>query len=194
MSIPSSKKQVPMFKNRLERFDAIGDNIGSSPVSPSFLCTNFDLLLLIPACFSRNNCKTATVNNIVVFIIIPLTGYVSLWILGSVFFIVYFRIYKVPLDLKHVVNMIRMIPPVLAIITVPLCSFLSFFMATKIFGGGLDSLQLLVVGIISLLVTIGLDLLITVVGEKINILTLPLNLMYLFAWLVIVPSVILAGY
>ncbi len=133
-------------------------------------------------------------NNIAVFILIPITGYLGLWILGSALFIVYFKIYNVSLDLKHTVAMIRKVPPALAIITVPLCSFLSFFTATRTFGGALDASQFLRVGIISLLATIGLDLLITVVGEKINILTFPLNLMYLFAWLVIVPSVILAGH
>lgn len=35
-----------MFKNRLERFDAIGDNIGSSPVPPSlcYFCATSMLL------------------------------------------------------------------------------------------------------------------------------------------------------
>ncbi len=47
---------------------------------------------------------------------------------------------------------------------------------------------------ISLVCTIVLDLLITVIGEKLNILTFPVNLMYLLAWLVILPSIALAGH
>ena len=45
-----------------------------------------------------------------------------------------------------------------------------------------------------IIATIILDLLITVVGEKIDVRIFPVNLMYLFAWLVIIPSVVLAGH
>ncbi len=54
--------------------------------------------------------------------------------------------------------------------------------------------MLLEVGVIALIATIILDLLITVVGEKIDVRIFPVNLMYLFAWLVIIPSVVLAGH
>jgi hypothetical protein len=58
----------------------------------------------------------------------------------------------------------------------------------------LSAAQLLEVGIISLSCTVILDLLITVLGEKMDIRVYPVNLMYLLAWLVIIPSVVLAGH
>ncbi len=125
-------------------------------------------------------------------------GYAGLWILGSLIFIVYFKLFKIPLDLNHTVAMIQKVPVLLAIVTVPVCSFTSFFMTTRVVLGelaiSLDVTQLLQVGLVSLLLTISLDLLITVVGEKIDIRVFPVNLMYLFAWLVIIPAVVLAGY
>jgi hypothetical protein len=129
------------------------------------------------------------------FILIPLIGYIGLWILGSVLFLVYFEIFNIPMNLEYTV-MIQRIPAVLAILTVPLCSSASFFITTKIMLRkfvSLNATEVFQVGIISLLFTIGFDLLITVIIEKVNILVFPVNLMYLFAWLVIVPSVILAG-
>jgi hypothetical protein len=129
------------------------------------------------------------------FILIPLIGYIGLWILGSVLFLVHFEIFNIPMNLEYTV-MIQRIPAVLAILTVPLCSSASFFITTKIMLRkfvSLNATEVFQVGIISLLFTIGFDLLITVIIEKVNILVFPVNLMYLFAWLVIVPSVILAG-
>ncbi len=106
-------------------------------------------------------------------ILIPLVGYAGLWILGSLMFLIYFKLFKIPIDLKHTVAMVQKIPVFLAIITVPLCSFISFFVTTRVILNelsiSLDAIQLLQIGLISLLLTIGLDLLITVVGEKIDI-------------------------
>jgi hypothetical protein len=132
-----------------------------------------------------------------VFILLPLIGYVGLWILGSALFLVYFKLFHISIDLKHTVTMIQKVPAFLAILTVPLCSFTAFFITTKLLlrasALSFDATKLLQVGIISLVCTIVLDLAITVVGEKINILAFPVNLMYLFAWLVIIPAVVLAG-
>ncbi len=50
------------------------------------------------------------------------------------------------------------------------------------------------ISIISISFTIGIDLLITVAIEKINILLFPINIAYLIGWFIIIPSVILAGY
>ena len=52
--------------------------------------------------------------------------------------------------------------------------------------------ELFWLGATSLLVTVLLDLLITVGIEKLDILAFPTNLMYLFAYAVIIPSVILS--
>lgn len=132
-----------------------------------------------------------------IYILIPFTGYVGLWLLGGILFIIYFKIFHVTIDLKNTVSMIQQIPSFLSIITVPICSFISFFLSTKIIlgknVGTFGVSRLFKVGIISLLTTIILDVLITVVGEKMDIRKYPVNLMYLFAWLVIVPAVIVAG-
>jgi hypothetical protein len=131
------------------------------------------------------------------FILLPLIGYGGLWLLGSALFLVYFKLFKISLDLKQTVKMIQQVPAVLAIITVPLCSFISFFLTTKILLSAAavsgDLPQLLQMGAIAVGCTIILDVLITVVGEKMNILAFPVNLMYLFAWVVILPAVVLAG-
>lgn len=132
------------------------------------------------------------------FVLIPLIGYVGLWILGSALFLAYFRLYSISVDLKHTITMIQRVPTPLAIVTVPMCSFVSFFLTTRImihaFTTSANATMLLDVGLVSLIVTIILDLLITVVGEKIDMRIFPVNLMYLFAWLVIIPSVVLAGH
>ena len=132
------------------------------------------------------------------FVLVPLIGYVGLWILGSAFFLAYFRLYNISIDLRHTVAMIQRVPAPLAIITVPVCSFVSFFLTTRImihtFTTPSNAIMLLWVGVVSLIATIILDLLITVVGEKIDVRIFPVNLMYLFAWLVIIPSVVLAGH
>lgn len=133
-----------------------------------------------------------------VFVLIPLLGYVGLWILASPFFLIYFAIFQIPLDLEHITVMLQKIPALLAIITVPLCGFTSFFITTKLilrkYVVSTDTLMLLQIGIISLLFTIGVDLLTTVAIEKVNILVFPVNLMYLFVYLIIIPTISLAGY
>ncbi len=132
------------------------------------------------------------------YITIAMVGYVGLWILGIICFLVYFMIFNVQLDLKHTVNMIQRIPSVLAISTVTACSFMSFFVTAWIvfhhFTTSEPTISRFKIGIFSLATTIILDLLITVAGEKIDIRKFPVNWMYLFAWLVIVPSVVLAGF
>lgn len=59
-------------------------------------------------------------------ILIPLAGYAGLWVLGSVAFLVYFRMFNIPMDSRYV-DMIRKTPMLLAILTVPVCTFISFF-------------------------------------------------------------------
>ena len=134
--------------------------------------------------------------NELIFFLIPLIGYVGLWLLGAVLFLFYFRLFKVQMDFKHPLAMIKKLPPILAVITVPLCSFASFFVTTKVvlmkLTSPLSIAQLLQVGLVSLLFTIILDLLIKVVGEKVDIRISPINLMYLFAWLAIIPAIVLA--
>ena len=131
------------------------------------------------------------------FIVIPLGGYLGLWLLGSVAFLVYFAAYGASMDLGYNA-MLQKIPPLLAIVTVPLCSFASFFTTTSVVMRGpamsLDAREVLQLGFDSLLATVGLDLLITVAIEKVDILAFPVDLMYLFAWLVVVPSIAWAGY
>lgn len=129
------------------------------------------------------------------FVLIPLIGYVGLWVLGIAFFLAYFKVFKVSMDLKHTLAMIQKVPPLLSIITVPVCSFLSFYVTTRLVLGAHThgAGDLLGVAGVSLAATVVLDLLITVVGEKIDIRVFPVNLMYLLAWLVIIPSVVLAG-
>jgi hypothetical protein len=131
------------------------------------------------------------------FILIPLLGYAGLWVLGSAFSLLYFSVFHVSMDVEHSVAMIQKLPASLAIATVPLCSFASFFVTARIvlkkYPAPFDARDVLKAGLISLVVTVVLDLLITVGIERIDILVFPVNLMYLFAWLTIVPSVLLAG-
>ena len=88
------------------------------------------------------------------FVLVPLIGYVGLWILGSACFLAYFRLYNISIDLRHTVAMIQRVPVPLAIITVPVCSFASFFLATRImiyaFTTPSNATMLLEVGIVSL--------------------------------------------
>ena len=132
-----------------------------------------------------------------VFILVPLVGYLGLWILGTVAFLVYFAAFGVSMDLGYNA-MIQAVPPPLAIVTVPLCSFASFFTTTTVVlrrpATSLDAREVLPLAFLSLLATVGLDLLITVEIERVDILAFPVNLMYLFAWLVVVPSIAWAGY
>lgn len=132
--------------------------------------------------------------NYTLFILIPIIGYVCLWILASPLFVMCFKLFHVAIDLKHTVRMVKQLPAVLAIATVPICSFISFFVTTKVtiyaLHAQLTTMQAIQIGFVSLAVTIVLDALITVLGEKIDIRKYPLNLMYLFAYLVIIPAVV----
>lgn len=132
-----------------------------------------------------------------IFVVIPLVGYVGLWLMGTLLFLAYFRVFRVVLDVKHAVHMIQGLPPALAIVTVPLCSFVSFFTVTKVtlhaLAASAGMVTVIQVAAVSLAVTVVLDLLVTVLGERIDIRVFPVNLMYLFAWALIVPAVILAG-
>lgn len=128
--------------------------------------------------------------------LIPFIGYVGLWLMGSILFLLYFKMFHIAVDLRDTVALIRKVPVVLAVLTVPMCSFVSFFFAAKltmkVLALTLSYGQLLEIGVICLLSTVILDLLITVLGEKIDIRLFPVNLMYILAWLVIIPSVLLA--
>lgn len=130
-----------------------------------------------------------------IFIVVPLAGYALLWLLASAIFLVYCRFFGVPLTLADPLAMIRGVPPLLAVATVGACSLASFFLATRVvLAASTVSLRLesaLLLGAVSLGATIVLDLLITVVVERLNILLFPVNLMYLLAWLAIVPGVLL---
>ncbi len=131
-----------------------------------------------------------------VFVLVPLVGYLGLWILGTAAFLVYFAAFGVSMDLGYNA-MIQRVPAFLAVVTVPLCSFASFFTtATVVLSRPtvrFDGREALRLGFVSLLATVGLDLLITVAVERVDILAFPVDLMYLLAWLVIVPSVAWAG-
>ena len=49
------------------------------------------------------------------FVLVPLIGYGGLWCLGIGFFLVYFKIFWVVMDLKHTVAMIRKVPVALSV-------------------------------------------------------------------------------
>ena len=129
-------------------------------------------------------------------LLIPLLGYFGLWVLGSIAFLVYFRIFSISMDSNYV-DMIRRIPAPLAILTVPVCSFISFFTTSKIVLARLVApigrKVVFHIALLSVLTTVGLDIIITVLIERMDILLFPVNLMYLLAWSIIVPSVLLAG-
>ncbi len=129
-------------------------------------------------------------------LLIPLVGYFGLWVLGSIAFLVYFRVFSISMDSNYV-DMIRRIPAPLAILTVPVCSFISFFTTSKIVLARLEApigkKVVLRIALLSVLITVGLDIVITVLIQRMDILLFPVNLMYLLAWSVIVPSVLLAS-
>lgn len=133
----------------------------------------------------------------IAFVLIPAAGYVGLWVLGSALFLVYFRVLRIAVDLKDVATMIRKVPPILSMLTVPICSFVSFFLSAKLTTRLLAvypaGWRLVEIAVISLAGTAALDFFITVLGEKIDIRIFPVNLMYLFAWLIIIPAVMLGG-
>jgi hypothetical protein len=132
-----------------------------------------------------------------IFVLIPVIGYIGLWILGSAAFLAYFKIFNVLMESDYTA-MIQRLPPALAILTVPFCSFTSFFLATRVVlrraSICLNARRSLQVGATSLVFTMAMDLLLMEFVEKISILAFPIDLMYLFAWLIIIPSVVLAGY
>ncbi len=133
--------------------------------------------------------------SIAVFVLIPVIGCVLLWILGSIFFLVYFRVFKVQKNLGYV-DMIKSVPAYLAILTVPICSILSFYVTTRImleiFNAAISYWTGLEVGVAALMFTVVVDLIVTPLIEKVSIRAFPLNFMYLFAWIVIIPSVLVA--
>ncbi|MGO9482347.1 MAG: hypothetical protein ACLP05_11290 [Candidatus Kryptoniota bacterium] len=128
--------------------------------------------------------------------IIPSAGYAGLWLLGGAAFLIYFRIYNVSMGSDDV-EMIRKIPSLLAILTVPVCTFVSFVVTGKVVFSKLA--RDIRKGMVNqtagfcVLFTVAMDLLITVLIQRMDILLFPLNLMYLFAWLIIFPSVVVAG-
>lgn len=130
---------------------------------------------------------------VAMFLLVPLAGYAGLWLAGIVAFLVFFRLWHVPVDPRRPAEMIRRLPAPVAVATVPLCAFASFFVtAGAALPAGATAGQAALSGVACLAWTIALDLLITVVGEKIDIRAFPLNAMYLAAWAVIVPAVMLA--
>lgn len=170
----------------------MGTTLGSSGsvVTPPFWA-RFTVRALRRLCQAHD-----VVMNHALFIITPLIGYICLWLLTGPLFVAYFKLLHIPLDLQHTVDMIRKVPPVLSILTVSLCSFVSFFVTTLVaihaLRTAMTPAEAVEVGAVALLATIVLDLLITVLGEKIDIRQFPVNLMYVFAWLVIIPAVVLA--
>ena len=132
-----------------------------------------------------------------IFILIPLIGYIGLWVLGSGLFLIYFRIFNVAIDVKNPVAMVQKLPAWLAILTTSACSFLSFLATTRVVLNAsvltIDSREVIGIGTVALITAIILDLLITVFGEKIDIRIFPLNWMYFLAWLVIIPSILLGA-
>ncbi len=126
--------------------------------------------------------------------LIPPIAYISLWILGSVAFLIYFRVFAISMALDYT-GMIQQLPPILTILTVPVCCFIAFFVTARVIFARvapLDSQTALRIGVASLIFTIALDLLISVAIEKIDILAFPVNLMYLLAWIAIIPTIFLA--
>lgn len=130
------------------------------------------------------------------FIVVPLAGYLGLWISGGALFVFYFKLFHIPIDPSDAVGMIRATPAPLAMATAALCSFASFFTVTwtalRMIGELPGAATLFQIGAASVLTTIALDLLITVVGERIDVRVFPLNAMYLLAWLAIIPAVLAA--
>ena len=86
----------------------------------------------------------------------------------------------------------------MSILSVPIASFISFYFITKIIHKikYLESRinELTTISVTSLLFTIGMDLFSTVDVEKIDIITFSIKLLYLTAWIVIFPVIILGGH
>ena len=125
-------------------------------------------------------------------------GYILLWILASPIFLLYFEIFHVPLDLEHITSIIKEIPPVYAIFTAPICCVIAFLMTTYFilskYPTTLKNKKLLEIGIISVLFTLFIDILTTVLIEQVNIFVYPINVMYLFVYIAIIPSILISAY
>lgn len=133
--------------------------------------------------------------SMVAYVLVPLIGYMGLWAMGIALFLAYFRLFRIRVDVRRPAAMIDELPPYLAIATVPVCSFISFFVTAKaivhLFGLP-PGAAMLWIALDALSATVILDALITVGLEKVDIRSFPLSLMYALAWIVIVPAVMLA--
>lgn len=129
-------------------------------------------------------------------VLVPVIGYIGLWILGTALFLLYFRAFDVAMGSDYVA-MIKMVPTALAIATIPVCSFASFYLAARILlkkaTVPLTAKERIRVAVLSLVFTVAMDLLTTVLMERMDILIFPVSLMYLLAWAVIVPAVLLGA-
>lgn len=109
-------------------------------------------------------------------------------------FLALFRLSRVTPDLTKAAGMIRTVPAAAAVATVPACSFrLLLHHRPARPPPAVTTGRALLAGLTSLACTIILDLLISVLAERIDIRTWPVSLMYLLAWLVIIPAVLLAS-
>jgi hypothetical protein len=130
------------------------------------------------------------------YFLIPVIGYLGLWILGTVLFLLYFALFHISFTLGNT-EMIKQVPPVLSITTVALCSFISFFITGriifKITDGQRTMKKVILIAVVSFFSTILFDVLITAVIEKIDILAFPMNVMYGLAWIAVIPAVLLSG-
>lgn len=131
-----------------------------------------------------------------IIVLLPLIGYVGLWVLGTALFLLYFRVFKVPFQSDYV-SMIERVPAALAIVTVPICSLASFSIAARLLLGTRTPRppmrEQVFVAVACFAFTIAMDLITTVLIERMDILVYPVDLMYLFAWLVVIPAVLLGG-
>lgn len=130
-------------------------------------------------------------------ILIDVIGYLGFWISGSIFFLIYFKIYNVSMDMDNTI-MIKSIPPLLSIIIVSVCSFASFSITTgftlKKISGTQTIPKLFQIGLLAMIFSIVMDLLVAIVIQKVNILIFPINVMYLLAWGIIIPAMVWVGY
>lgn len=140
--------------------------------------------------------RKATLRRSAALLLVPIIGYLGLWILGSALFLIYFRVFNVPMQ-SNDTWMISRVPAGLSIITVPICSFTSFGLATRMAFASMRTAptegERFAIGLISLIFTIGMDLATTVLIAKMNLLIFPVDLMYLLAWAVIIPAVLLGS-
>lgn len=130
-------------------------------------------------------------------IVIPLVGYVRLWLSAGALFLFYFRLFHLPIDPKNAVAMIRKAPAPLSMAIAAPSNFASFFATTQAtpatIGASPSAATLAQIGGTSLACAIVLDMLITVVAEGIDVRVYSVNAMYLLAWSAIIPAVLPAG-